>query len=201
MRAKLNIAFDLGGVLFNWKPEKLLESLYSDHSTRTQIMQLVYQSQDWADLDRGILNQESAIERFATHTQLPHTQIRALIQATQQSLTPMDASWDLVKELYANHVPLYVISNMPINTYHYLQAHYDRWHYFKGVVISAEIGVVKPQPAIFEYLLQRYALQAGETLFIDDALDNVTAARATGLQTIHFTEIGHCRQQIFELLS
>jgi len=201
MRAKLNIAFDLGGVLFDWNPEKLLASLYSDQGIRTQIMQSVYQHQDWTDLDRGVLDEEPAIERFATRTQLPPSQIRTLIQATRKSLTPKDASWDLVKELHAEQVPLYVISNMPANTYRYLQAHYDYWHYFKGVVISAEIGQVKPEPAIFEYLLKHYALQADETLFIDDYQDNVTAARAVGLSAIHFTDIDNCQQQIHDLLN
>ena len=55
------------------------------------------------------------------------------------------------------------------------------------MVVSGEERVKKPDRRIFEILLERYELDPGETLFIDDREDNLRAAAALGIDGIHFT--------------
>ena len=59
---------------------------------------------------------------------------------------------------------------------------------FDGEVVSCEEGVVKPEPRIYEILLDRFGLDPAETLFIDDRRSNLEAAAAFGIATFHFRE-------------
>jgi epoxide hydrolase-like predicted phosphatase len=59
---------------------------------------------------------------------------------------------------------------------------------FKAVVISSEVGLVKPQKEIFELALKKLNLKAEECIFIDDAYDNIMAARSVGFKTVQFTD-------------
>lgn len=60
----------------------------------------------------------------------------------------------------------------------------ERW--FEVVVVSCELGVIKPSPAIYETCLERLGVRAEEALFVDDRKENVEAAGRLGCQTIHF---------------
>ena len=57
---------------------------------------------------------------------------------------------------------------------------------FHGVLFSADEGLVKPDPAIYQLLTRRYGLIPSECLFIDDNADNIEAARREGWQAYHF---------------
>ena len=57
---------------------------------------------------------------------------------------------------------------------------------FDGIIVSGREGLAKPDPHIFDLFLTRFGFSADEVLFIDDSERNVTAARATGMQAIHF---------------
>jgi putative hydrolase of the HAD superfamily len=64
------------------------------------------------------------------------------------------------------------------------------------VVVSGLVGMVKPEPRIYEHLLASYGLQAAETVFIDDLPVNVEAARAVGLHAILFEDAGQCARAL-----
>jgi putative hydrolase of the HAD superfamily len=199
MNKPLNIVFDLGGVLFDWNPQKVLAEFFQDPALHTRMMQAIYLHPDWAALDRGQIQEATMLERLNSRTGLSHTLLQQIIQATRASLLPMEDSWQLVAQLHAQQIPLFVISNMPLATWHYLRDRYPRWHHFQGILISAEQGCVKPEPAIFESLVSAYHLDAGHTLFIDDAEENVRAARRVGLQGIRFIDTADCRRKIRQL--
>ena len=59
--------------------------------------------------------------------------------------------------------------------------------FLEAFVQSGEIGLAKPDPAVFKYMLQTYGLKAEETLFIDDSAANVAGARAIGIHAVLFT--------------
>jgi epoxide hydrolase-like predicted phosphatase len=67
----------------------------------------------------------------------------------------------------------------------------DEWQIddaFHHLVISSEVGLMKPDPAIFQLLLETIGYAPEETLFIDDAAENIAGAHDTGMHTIHFTD-------------
>ena len=192
----LNVIFDLGGVLLEWNPAKILADRYAEIAHRELIEEKVFRHQDWLDLDRGTLDEPTAIERFHQRTGFAHDDLSGLMDAARASLLLKHDTWALLHELRENRVPLYCLSNMAAPTFQYLKARYDVWGAFKGIVISGEIGMVKPEPDIFEYLLTKFELDRSRTVFIDDLQANVEAARRVGLHGIHFRDAADCRLQL-----
>jgi 2-haloacid dehalogenase len=78
------------------------------------------------------------------------------------------------------------LSNWPAEKFYLVRPQYEFFGWFQGIVISGEVGMVKPDPRIFQALLVKVNRPAGECLLIDDSLDNIAAAQALGFQTIHF---------------
>ena len=74
-----------------------------------------------------------------------------------------------------------------METFPRVRAGHSLFRHFRGIVVSAEEGVAKPDPRLYRILLDRYGLQAGESLFIDDNRDNVEGARRVGMEGWQFT--------------
>ena len=105
----------------------------------------------------------------------------------------------LMNELKDHGYPLYVLSNMPVERFAYLQATYDFWDMFEGIVTSGHINMVKPNPDIYQHLLSTYDLKPETCVFLDDAQRNVKGAHAVGMQSFHFTTAATCRQDLAAL--
>jgi len=94
---------------------------------------------------------------------------------------------------------LFVLSNMPVACIKHLEENYDFWDIFSGKVISCRAQHVKPEPAIYQYLLNEYKLKPEETVFIDDMAINVAAAKSAGIKAIQFINTEQCEQALKEL--
>jgi HAD superfamily hydrolase (TIGR01549 family) len=191
-----NVVFDFGGVLVRWQPEAVIASFYADEPSRALVRDAVIRHPDWIDLDRGSLSESAAIERFAARMNRPADEMRALMQHIKDSLTPMPDSIALLDELAQRGVPLYGLSNMSAPMFALLKSRHAHWDRFRGIVVSGEIGLVKPDPEIFHHLAQRYDLIPAETVFIDDHLPNIESARRLGFRTIHFANAEQCRREL-----
>ena len=195
-----NVVFDFGGVLVRWQPEAVIASFYADEPSRALVRDAVIRHPDWVDMDRGTLSESAAIERFASRMGRPAAEMRALLQHVKDSLTPMPDSIALLDELAQRGVPLYGLSNMSAPIFALLQSRYAHWDRFRGIVVSGEVGMVKPDAEIFNHLAERYGLLPAETVFIDDHLPNIESARRLGLHTIHFADAQQCRRELNALL-
>ena len=191
-----NVVFDFGGVLVRWQPEAIIAGFYADEPLRTLVRDAVFRHPDWIDIDRGTLSESAAIERFAARMGRPVAEMRALMQHIKDSLTPLPDSIALLDELAQRGVPLYGLSNMSAPIFALLKSRHEHWDRFRGIVISGEIGLVKPEPEIFHHLAQRYDLVPAETVFIDDHLPNIECARRLGFRTIHFADAQRCRREL-----
>ena len=72
---------------------------------------------------------------------------------------------------------------------------------FDAMIISAEVGVEKPDARIFQIALEKLGVAASESVFLDDFVENIAAARALGMQTIHFTQPEQALVQLEKLLA
>jgi HAD superfamily hydrolase (TIGR01509 family) len=156
----------------------------------------VFRHPDWIDIDRGALTESAAIERFAARMDRPADEMRALMQHMKDSLTPLPDSIALLDELAQRGVPLYGLSNMSAPIFALLKSRHAHWDRFRGIVVSGEVGMVKPDAEIFHHLAQRYDLIPAETVFIDDHLPNIESARKLGFRTIHFADAAQCRREL-----
>jgi HAD superfamily hydrolase (TIGR01509 family) len=191
-----NVVFDVGGVLLEWNPPRVIAALFPDPATQAVIRERMFEHADWLEFDRGTLSEAAAIEHFAARCGRTTEETRLLIHATRESLTPIEGTIRLVEELAAAGIHLYLLSNMPVSTFDYLIKHHRFFGHFKHLVISGAILLVKPEPAIYQHLVEQTGIEPAESVFVDDLLKNVIAARECGFHAIQFSEPGNCREQL-----
>jgi putative hydrolase of the HAD superfamily len=195
-----NLIFDVGGVLLDWNPGRIMEGYYADPAERGAMQRSIFLHADWLELDRGALSESALLARIAQRAGRPVPELANLFQVVRDSLQPKPDTVALLGSLAARGVPLYCLSNMPAQTYAYLRERFDFWQSFNGIVISGEVRMVKPQPEIFAYLLQRHGLVAADSMFIDDHAPNVDAATALGLHALQFQDAKQCETAVRRFL-
>ncbi|WP_455365755.1 HAD family hydrolase [Kaarinaea lacus] len=195
-----NWVFDLGAVLLEWDPQTIVSTFTSDADLQALLIREVFQHPDWLAMDRGQLLETDAIPTAAKRTNLEHQDIHNLFDIVRESLTIVPGALDILEKARDNNRDLYCLSNMSRENYTYLKDKYAFFNYFHGIVISGLENTMKPEREIFQILLQRFALNPDETLFIDDRWENTQSAAALGISTITFTESAACYQQIHDYL-
>ena len=89
---------------------------------------------------------------------------------------------------------------MSPENYAYLKQKYAFFDHFQGIVISGLENTIKPEKKIFQILLQRFALNPGETLFIDDRPENTRTAEEFGMAVVTFSVNAECYTKISHYL-
>jgi putative hydrolase of the HAD superfamily len=196
-----NVIFDLGGVLIEWNPDRILASYYADLEMRAIMKTALFLHPDWLQLDRGTLNEADLLARAAERTGRPAAELRGLLAAVRESLHTKTETVTLLEKLSARGVPLYCLSNMSSDIFAYLRERHSFWGVFRGIVISGDIQMIKPEPEIFEFLLRRYGLAAAQTVFVDDSQPNIEAARGVGIHPVWFKSAGQCELELEKLLA
>ena len=196
-----NVIFDLGGVVIAWNPDGILDGYYTDPRMRALMKTALFLHPDWLQMDRGTLSEADLLLRLEARTGRPAAELAGLLDAVRGSLHANTDTVELLEKLAAREVSLYCLSNMASGIYAYLRERHSFWGVFRGTVISGDIGMMKPEREIFEFLLRRYALAPRETVFVDDNAPNVEAARALGIHTVWFKSARQCEQELEELLT
>jgi HAD superfamily hydrolase (TIGR01509 family) len=187
-----NIVFDLGRVVFAQNPAK------SDDEYK-RFFSYVSQSpmpRFWVDYDLGVSSFDKVVEDLSLYRGVSQSFAREMLELSisrQESIVP---TAELIADLKAAGYRLYVLSNMSREFIAYLR-NQEVYSHFEGDVISCEEGVVKPMPEIYDILLNRYALNPEETIFIDDREENIEAARGKNIIGFHFNRNdyeGSCEQ-------
>jgi putative hydrolase of the HAD superfamily len=195
-----NVIFDLGGVVLDWNPDAILEAYYEDIGAREAIKRDLFQHPDWLLMDRGVYSEADVIARLEQRTGRSSPELNGLFAAVRNSLRPKRDTVALIERLARRRVPLYCLSNMPASTFSHLKDRHAFWPLFRGIVISGEIQMIKPEPEIFEYLLRRYELAPGNSVFVDDLQPNVQAAKALGIHAVWFRDAEQCERELDGLL-
>jgi putative hydrolase of the HAD superfamily len=196
-----NVIFDLGGVVIEWNSDRILETYYADPNVRAIMKQQMFQHPDWLELDRGTMHESELLARLGVRTGRPAAELSGLFDAVRESLHAKPDTVALLEKLYARGVPLYCLSNISSDIFKYLRERHSFWGVFRGIVISGDLKMIKPEPEIFHFLLQRYELAAAETVFVDDNAPNIEAARALGIQAVWFKNARQCEMEIEELFA
>src|SRR5262245_650889 len=194
-RPAKNVIFDIGNVLLAWDPAALLRRFVAP-DVHEAYLRGIFLHQDWVELDRGTLEEEAALEGFCARLDAPIDDVRDLLLAAKVSLTPIADGVRLLEELHDLGVRLYCITNMARGTYEFVRRRYTFWERFRGIVVSAHVRMVKPDPAIYRHALATFQIDASETVFLDDKLDNVEAAGSVGMRPIHYTSSTQVRTML-----
>lgn len=201
------VVFDLGGVVFRWKPLELLPSLLPErmrsagdaHHWMRQIFQGFEPGSDWAQFDLGLIDPVALARRIAQRIGLEEHEVARVIEGIPPHLTAVPGTVDLIERLHANGVPLFFLSNMPAPYAEHLTRSNRFFERFQDGIFSAHVGHIKPELPIFRAANERFGARGHDTVFIDDVLANIRTAEAHGWQGIHFVEPQQCGERLTEL--
>lgn len=181
-----NIVFDMGGVLIEWNPERMLNRLHLPEADNEILNRELLHNKVWTDADKGIYD-EAQLEAVA-YDRLPqhlHEPARALIKWYDWFLNPMPGMAALVRELKANGYHIYLLSNAPTNLRKYF-AQIPGSECFDALMVSAEEQLTKPSREIYQRLFEKFGLNPAECWFTDDNAPNVESAVQAGMQAAEF---------------
>lgn len=183
-----NIIFDLGGVLVDWNPEYVyLEVFKGDRKKMKWFFDEVC-TFDWNEnQDAGYPLAQATEDRIKLFPQYEEW-IRVFYGRWEEMLGgPIEGTVKLLKALVANpDYRVLALTNWSAETFPVALKKFEFLHWFEGIVVSGTEKTRKPFADIYQITLDRYALNASDSLFIDDNLRNIEAAQALGIQTIHF---------------
>lgn len=193
----MNIVFDLGGVVFCWKPRQVFAKLFPGDD---KIQELYHENlmghPDWHLFDQGTIDTDYAVKRAASRIGTTDDDVRSVLTHLYSSLEPIPETISLIKRVEKHDHRLFCLSNMPAPTIEYLEDRYDFLELFDHSVISSRVKMAKPDEEIFRHLLDHYDLTPEETVFIDDSEKNIAAAKAFGINTIHFSDASDCEEKL-----
>ena len=182
-----NIVFDMGNVIIVFDPEHFMDmERITDPEDRKIILRELFQSTEWAQMDLGVLTEESAapiiLERIPEH--LAESVIR-LLHHWWEKRECIPGMEELIRTLKDTGYRIYLLSNASVSQ-HLYWPQFSMSRLFDGKLISCDYGIVKPNPEIYRIFMQKFGLEATECLFIDDLPANVAAAVQCGWSGIVF---------------
>jgi HAD superfamily hydrolase (TIGR01509 family) len=182
----LIVVFDIGNVLLRWNPRDLYRNRFEDEARMERFlatalsMDFVAHTDIAPDFGAAVEARARAFPEFADQLRLFHRRWIETIGG------PIEENVALLRRLKAAGRPVHALSNFARETFALVEQEYDFLSDFDVAVISGHVGVVKPDPRIYEILFERVGRLPSELLFIDDSAANVRASEAAGMPAIHF---------------
>ena len=188
--------FDLGGVLIDWDPRYLYRKLLADEREVEEFLATVCTPAWNLEQDRGRPFAEGVAELVERHP------VHAAAIAAYHERWPemlggdIPGAVELLAELRTTGLPLYALTNWSAETFVLARQRFEFLDWFDGLLVSGEERIIKPDPAIFELLADRFGLDPGSSVYIDDSDANVAAAAALGFDAVRFTGAGQLRRDL-----
>lgn len=182
------IIFDLGGVLIDWSPQYVFNETYFESIEKRDYFLNHICTSDWneqQDAGRSIVDAtQELVQKFPEW----ENAIRDYYGRWTDMLGgPIPGTVEIFRQLKeSGKYRLYALTNWQANLFDIALVRYNFLHWFDGRVVSGEEKTRKPFPEFYQRLLERYAVNPAEAIFIDDNVRNVKAAEKLGIKSIHF---------------
>ncbi|MFC3032291.1 HAD family hydrolase [Pseudoalteromonas fenneropenaei] len=183
-----NVVFDVGNVLVRWSPEEITRLTFGEVDELQALAKSLFHGEIWLDLNKGLMTEHEAKQRYQQQHALSDAMVERLFLNIKHTLTMLEGSQRLLERLKAAGYGVYALTDNVLEIVEYLKTTHDFWPLFDGAIVSAEEGVLKPMPEIYQALLQRFDLRGEETVFLDDMPRNVEGAIALGIHAIQFED-------------
>ena len=196
------IIFDLGGVLIDWDPRYVFNDEYFDNAaTRDHFFEHICTS-DWNEnQDAGYPIAQATEERIALFPEW-EKEIRDYYGRWAEMLGgPIGETVEIFRQLKQDPaLKLYALTNWSAETFPIALERFDFLYWFDGRVVSGEEKTRKPFAEFYQLLLNRYNVNPGQALMIDDNIRNIKAAEAIGIKAIHFINPGQLKKDLADHL-
>ena len=185
-----NYIFDFGNVIAEFDPIKLTMPYVEDKALCKAVSEVVFDRLYWNKLDSGDITDDEVREGIRSRLKgsLADMGCRAYDNWVN-TMIPVPGIHRLIKDIHNNGGKLYLISNISTGfaeSYANVPWIKEVLDLFDGIVLSAVVGLTKPDRDIFEYLLNTYGLNSEECIFVDDSKLNTEGAKYAGIESYLF---------------
>lgn len=182
------IIFDFGKVLINWDPRNLYRKIFTDEKEMEYFLAEVC-TMDWNEQQDAGRTWQEGIDLLVPNFPKYEKEINAYFDRWEEMLGgEISGTVQILKTLKASgKYRIYGLTNWSSETFPIAVKQFDFLNWFDGILVSGDEGIKKPDPTIYELLLDRYQIDPQTAIFIDDSLRNVTAAEKIGIKSFHFT--------------
>lgn len=193
------IIFDIGNVLAEFSWPEFYASFGFDAATLERLAKATVFSEDWKQFDLGLLPDRAIIDLFVENDPDIEKEIREVFVNISGMLRRYDYAIPFIQDLKRNGYQVLFLSNFFEKVLVECAYAMDFLSYMDGGVFSFKVNLIKPDPAIYKHLLNRYHLVPSECVFLDDTLANIEAARTLGINGIHFKDLEQAKEELTAL--
>ena len=195
-----NVIFDFGGVVMDWNPHYFFKDYFNDDDKMEFFLKNIATDEWNAEQDRGRTLAEGTEIQVAKFPQW-EKELRAYYDNwTTMLRSDIPKNVEVLRKLEHSKYELFGLTNWSAETFPYALENYDFFEIFKGkIVVSGIEKLIKPDPKIWEVLLERYNIQTEESVFIDDNAKNIEVAKSLGFITVHVPENGVLDKELKDL--
>ena len=178
-----NLVFDMGNALIEWNSEKILQAITDDIKLQNLLRKEVFETGLWVQTDEGVKTREEMIEIVSDKIGEEYrNEITQLSRYWYKYVDVYTKVQDRIIELSKNGYNIYILSNTAYTFYDLVKEGYlPAASIAKGIVLSCEERVLKPNEKIYNILLERYNLDPHNTMFFDDLPENIWGAARCGI--------------------
>ena len=182
------VIFDIGNVLVGFEWKAFFRKFGYSEEMFSRIAKATVESSIWPEYDRGVLTDEEMMDSFVRNDPVIEKELREILENVQGMLTRYDYAIPWVKELQQKGYQVLVLSNFGRRAHRDCMDALDFLNYVDGGILSYQEKTIKPEPEIYQRLIEKYSLVPEECVFLDDTEKNLTAAAGFGMHTVHFTD-------------
>lgn len=181
-----NLVFDMGGVLFTYDPAAFVRKYCPNPQDADLVNRELFGAPEWAELDRGTMEDAEYLSLILTRVpERLQTVTAYLFRHWHEMPCPLPEMEPLVRALKESGKKIYLLSNMSARFYRFYRK-IPAMRHFDGMLVSADVHAVKPDPEIYRVLFDRFGLTPEECFFVDDTLQNVKAGEKLGMRGFWF---------------
>lgn len=194
------IIFDIGKVLVDWNWKEYLES-YGYGAKKNEILaNAVFLSEYWIETDRGVWTDEQILQSFMKKAPECEQEIRTLWDGMGNCVHTCNYTKSWIQELKQQNYKVYYLSNYGKTLKEKTKEALNFTEDCDGGIFSYEVKLVKPEPDIYQALIEKYNLIPQQCIFLDDRQENVVAAQQMGMHGIVFEEYQQAKKKISKIV-
>lgn len=180
------VVFDIGNVLTSWHWRDSFVKMFGEDIVE-ELADATVRSDGWKELDRGALSEEELVSLLTKNAPQYGAEIARIVHECHDFVTVFPYASQWVKSLKEAGYRVYILSNYSEFGYIRSREKFDFLNYTDGELISYQIKRVKPEREIYEELCERFSIDPGKAVFLDDREENTVAAREFGMYAITVT--------------
>lgn len=195
-----NIIFDVGEVLIGYRWKEMLMDYGLTMAEADKVGTLIFTNELWKSLDDATMTIDDVISAYQNQYPEYSDVLGWFISHGEYMHISKPDVWHMVSRLKEKGYKIYLLSNYSEDLFNKHTKDASFMNDIDGRVVSYEIHISKPDKRIYQYLLEKYSLNAQESIFYDDRLENTKAAKALGINSVNVTSDEQLLQELGKLV-